>query len=45
MAANDDTIDLNIGIEYRWHRVADADFAVGDQKFIGYPTDVSNGTR
>ncbi len=38
-------LDLKIGIGYRCHRVADASFAVGDQKFIGYLIDANDGTR
>ncbi len=45
MAADDDTTWFKIGISYRCHWVADAKLAVGDQKFIKYPTDANNGTR
>jgi hypothetical protein len=27
------------------HQVADANFAVGDRKFIGYPTDANDVSR
>jgi hypothetical protein len=37
--------NVKIGIGYQCHRVADANFAVGDQNFIGYLTDATNGTR
>jgi len=38
-------LNLKIGIGYRCHQVADAKFAVGDQKFIGYPIYANDGTR
>jgi hypothetical protein len=38
-------LDLKIGIGYRCHRVADANFAVSKQKIIGYPTNANDGTR
>jgi hypothetical protein len=37
--------DLKVGIGYRRHRVTDANFAIGDQKLIGYATDANNVSR
>jgi hypothetical protein len=35
-------LHLNVGNGYQCHWVIDANFAVGDQKFIGYPTNTNN---
>ena len=48
MAANDDTAQFEdwdrapMSSGHRCHRVADANFAVGGQNFIGYPTDAKD---
>ncbi len=37
-------IDADFVAGYRCHRVADADFAIGDQKSIEHLTDATDGT-
>jgi len=34
-----------VGFRYRWHQVADASFAIGDQKWIRSPTNANDAYR